>query len=303
MLCLCFVAVMHSSNIASQVFQPFIFREGTFFPDTALQSIANRGMDHYYHKEYDSALVCYKRLLEMKKDYYQGYFNMAVFYAKMSEPKHAIDALTTYIKLAGERCNYPALMHSTHFRSFRDSSRFGSLLKQARDSDARLKEKVSQPALREKLFYWVTLEQEWLGNSSMSVSERNDSIRASVFEPFLQQTDTAFLPGKKELGAAAAYLSLLILHADYLPSAQVSLGMQMLDRRKGEFDPKHAAYIVDRGLHNLHSPQRFGTILNTAPSGELSVYEVDDWAQMVQRRKSLDFQPIEEYLQNLNIYK
>jgi tetratricopeptide (TPR) repeat protein len=302
-VCACLFAIMQIRPVKSQVFQPFIFREASFLPDTVLQATANRGMNCYYHMQYDSAVVFYKQLLQAKPHYYVGYFNLAVFYARMQEFGHAMDALEKYIALSDKKCNYPVMQFSCHFNALHDSARFVRLLKLAKRKDEHRKEKVCQPSLRDQLYYLVALEQEWLGNVNMSFSERSDSIRARVFEPMLQLLDTTHLPGKRELGAATAYLGLLILHADYLPAVQVSLGKQMLVRAEDGFEPKQAAYIIDRGLRNLHLPQRYGTILTSSAKGEHSLYTVDDWNLMVERRRALHFQPIEEYIQNLNIYR
>jgi hypothetical protein len=272
--------------------------------DMPLQITAERGIRDFYFEKLDSSIYHYKKLLLLKPEYYQGHYNIARAYAKNKDYINAILSIEKYVKFSKEecRCSY---LNNSDFENICDTAFNNSKRKCCEKFEIYVKEKkLTKPALLLQLENYVGKEQEVLGDRHWNGKNRErDSILKINFLEFTQIVDTINFPTETEIGKGVGSVSVIILHADYFPSIQNSLGQKLLKLETKGYDPKTAAYIIDRSLRNMNKPQLYGTILIKKNGKDYALYDYDDIEKLKERRKNLCFQPIEDYMQNLSITK
>ncbi len=287
------------SNSFSQVYQPFIFLENRpFVYDTAAQYLGQKAIDNYYKKQYVEAVKIYDSLFILKPSYYQGYFNQARCLALIGNYERTIKALNNYVAYAKDKCNCALIKYTKDFENLNKNKRLdSSLIKCCANSV----EKVRNEKLMSQLIILDAVEQEILGNNN---SGREGRLKEN-FKVFCNLVDTTNFPSVKDIGDKGINsVSLIVLHADYYPKIQNSLGRKLMEQyKKKGYNVKQIAYIIDRSLRNLGRPQLYGTILSEDGSGKRVLYKYDSLEELVKRRKELGFQSYEEYLKNKSILK
>lgn len=287
------------SKSFSQVYQPFIFVENKpFVYDTAAQYLGQNALDNYYKKKYVEAVKLYDSLFKLKPYYYQGYFNQARCLAVIGDYERTVKALNNYVLYAKDKCNCALIKYTKDFESLnKNKSLDSSLIKCCPNSV----EKVKNGKLMSQLIVLDAVEQEVLGNDN---SEREGKLKEN-FKVFCSLVDTINFPSVKDIGDKGINaVSIIILHADYYPTIQNSLGRKLMKQyKKKGYNVKQIAYIIDRSLRNLGRPQLYGTILSEDGSGKRVLYKYDNLEELVKRRKELGFQSYEEYLKNKSILK
>jgi hypothetical protein len=271
--------------------KPFVY-------DTAAQYLGQKALDNYYKKQYPEAVKLYDSLFELKPSYYQGYFNQARCYVLIGDNKRTVEALNKYVFYAKEKCNCALIKYTKDFEDLHKNRDIDSSLAKCCSYS---KGKVGNEELMSKLIVLDAVEQEILGNDN---ADRKARLREN-FKAFCDLVDTTDFPGVKDIGEDGINsVNTIILHADYYPTIQNSLGWKLMkqDEKKG-YSVKEAAYIIDRSLRNLNRPQLYGTISLEDQNGKRALYKYDDLEKLVKRRKELGFQPYEEYLKNKSILK
>jgi tetratricopeptide (TPR) repeat protein len=283
----------------SQVYQPFIFVENKpFVYDTTAQYLGQKALDSYYKKEYVEAVKLYDTLLKLKPSYYQGYFNQARCFALIGDNERTVIAVNKYVVHAQEKCNCALVKYTKDFESLNKHKRLDSSIVKCCSHSM---EKVTNENLASKLIVLSAVEQEILGNDN---SERIGKLREN-FKNFCSLVDTTDFPSIKAIGEKGINsVSLIVLHADYYPTIQHSLGLKLMSQfdKKG-YNAKQIAYIIDRSLSNLGRPQLYGTILSKDENGNCFLYKYDNLEELVKRRNELGLQSYEEFLKNKSILK
>lgn len=105
-------------------------------------------------------------------------------------------------------------------------------------------------------------------------------------------------PGHTLVGEEAAEAAWLILqHAIGDPDLQrTSLRLLWKAVRKGETEPRHAAYLTDRIAFFEERPQRFGTQFDWDAEGKLSPWRIEDPDRVDRRRAEVGLPPLEEQI-------
>jgi tetratricopeptide (TPR) repeat protein len=282
-----------------QVYQPFIFVENKpFVYDTAAQHLGQKAIDKYYKKQYVEAVKLYDSLFKLKPSYYQGYFNQARCLALIGDNERAVITLNKYVVYSKERCSCDLIKYTKDFESLNKNESLDSALLKCCSYSI---EKVKNEKLMSRLIVLDAVEQEILGNDN---SERDRKLKEN-FKVFCSLVDTTNFPGVKDIGNKGINsVSLIILHADYYPTIQNSLGRKLMKQyKKKGYNVKQVAYIIDRSLRNMGQPQLYGTILYEDESGKRVLYKYDSLEELVKRRKELGFQSYEEFLKNKSILK
>lgn len=294
-----------SSQAFSQIYQPFIFIDNRpMVYDVPLQELAQKALTFYYFRTLDSSVYYYNLLLNKKPSYYQGYYNLARAYALKNDYKGTINALSNYVSNVKEECNCSFLTDVDSFKPYKDSVAFKAIVTKCCGSFLKyvLEKKITQPEKLLKITYLDGKEQEILGNDSLykNRSEQIQQLKRN-FAAFTQVIDTTNFPSAASIGKGIELIQLIVLHADYYPGIQFSLGQKLLScsEEKG-YNPKMAAYIIDRALRNMGKPQLYGTIL-LRNNAEVTLYNYDDLEKLKERRKKLNFQTVDEYLKNQSI--
>jgi hypothetical protein len=280
-----------------QLYQHFI----TFQDPTKIeaQEFGQKAIDFYYLNQYDSAIYYNRFVLNDLRTYYEGYYNQAVCFGMSNNSDSTFYNLKKYIEYGKEKINVGYYKNIAF--SCLSASQIDSLIILSKDILTNENKKVNLELIY-NLQYISGKEQEILGNNYIDSKLRNELLLAN-FKVFCNLVDTNNFPSQKNIENGINNISLIILHADYIPSIQNSLGNKLMaDFRKG-YSKKMAAYIIDRSLRNLNQPQLYGTILMTDGSNNRVLYKVDDYKKMIKRRKKLKFQPIERYLTNFSILK
>ncbi|MBP5982703.1 MAG: hypothetical protein KA734_03195 [Fluviicola sp.] len=289
-----FLFLVCLQNIArTQVYQHFI----TFkHPDMVeIQFYAEKAIDFYYLEKYDSSIVYNYKVNSVLPEYWQSYYNSAVCFAKKNQKDSCFKYLTKYVTLAKEKVNLGYLKNENLNVLSHDSlSKLQSLAKSNLVLDI-----TKNYDLISNLELLDGKEQEILGNG-FGRDRKKDSLLLNNFIKFCSIIDTNNFPSTSEIGIATGAIHRLILHLDYAPNMQFSLGKKLLKQHKKGYNKKGSAYIIDRSLKNLGKPQLYGTILENNTN---SLYVVDDMKKVIKRRKKLKFQRIEDYLQNKSITK
>lgn len=282
-----------------QIYQPFIFLENKpFVYDTAAQYLGQKAIDSYYKKQYVEAVKIYDSLFILKPSYYQGYFNQARCLALIGDYERTIKALSNYVAYAKDECSCTLIKYTKDFEDLNKNKSLDSFLVKCCSNSV---EKVRNEKLMAQLIVLDAVEQEILGNNN---SERKGKLKEN-FKVFCSLVDTTNFPSVEDIGDKGINsVSLIILHADYYPTIQNSLGRKLMKQyKKKGYNVKQIAYIIDRSLRNLGQPQFYGTILSEDGSGKRVLYKYDNLEELVKRRKELGFQPYEEYLKNKSLLK
>lgn len=256
---------------------------------------AEKAIDFYYKENFDSSIVYYHKVNNLLPDYWQSFYNSAVCFAMKSQKDSCFCYLKKYITFSKEKVSLGYLKNE-NFKLIGDDSL--EILKNLAVSSLIL-DKSKNISLITQLEYIDAREQEILGNNKISKTNK-DSLLLINFINFCSIVDTNDFPSKNEIGIATGAIYRLVLHLDYEPNIQLSLGRKMLKQTKKGYNEKGSAYIVDRSLRNLGKPQLYGTIIENNSN---SLYKVDDMKKVIKRRKKLKFQSIEDYLQNKSITK
>lgn len=287
------------SKSFSQVYQPFIFVENKpFVYDTAAQYLGQNALNNYYKKQYVEAIKLYDSLFKLKPYYYQGYFNQARCLALIGDYERAVKALNNYVVNAKDKCNCVLIKYTKDFESLNKNKSLDSSLRKCCSNSI---EKVKNEKLMSQLIVLDAVEQEILGNDN---PEREGKLKEN-FKAFCSLVDTTNFPDINNVGYKGINsVSMIVLHADYYPAIQNSLGWKLMKQyKKKGYNVKQIAYIIDRSLRNLGRPQLYGTILSQYESGKMVLYRYDSLEELVKRRKELGFQSYEEYLKNKSILK
>lgn len=285
----------------SQIYQHFIFKDSKMQSyDESKQLIAERAVKEYYLNNLDSAIFFYKKLILLDSNYYQGYYNLAKIYQLNKMQPEAINTVEKYVSISKGKCKC----------SYLEAEPFGQINDSIFDNQKKLccsqfesysfENKLKKPYLLNALEAIDGKEQEILGNTVISKAERIAQLKTN-FTQFTDKVDTIRFPKKNEIGKGTAIVQLIILHLDYYPTIQLSLGKKLLHQKKSGYEPKMSAYIIDRALRNIGQPQKYGTLIDK--NNKETLYVVDDYQKMVKRRKKLGFQPVEEFLKNKSITK
>jgi hypothetical protein len=297
------LSIIFLNPLRAQIYQHFIFIEGKpFVYDVPNQQLAEKAIGFYYQGINDSAIFYYKKLIEQKPNYYQAYFNIAKIYARQKDYLNVEKSLIKYVQYAKENCSCSFLNETEEFKTFSDSTSLALIKKDCCANHEKYvsDNKLAKPDLLLALQFIEGKEQEILGNN---IANREELLKAN-FSEFNRIVDTTFLPGHSDIGKGTALVELIVLHTDYYPEIQNSLGKKILisAETKG-YNPKMAAYIIDRSLRNMNKPQLYGTILIQNEKGESISYQYDNYDALVKRRKELGFQSLEDFLKNKSITK
>ncbi len=302
-LILILLYIISIKNTKGQLYQHFIFKNNIVGQyDMTLQPIALKALSFYYSKQLDSSAFYYLKLLKSYPSYYQGYYNLSRVYSSKSDKSQVLTSISNYIRLSGSDCKCSFL--NSVFENFK----MDSTIEMLRDSCCSKfleycnKEKITNPNQYLQLESLDGIEQEILGNTYLNKNEKNDLLKLN-FKKFLAVIDTNNLPRKDSIGKAIAYVELLILHLDYLPNLQYSLGKKLFKNENRGYFKKMAAYIIDRALRNLGKPQIYGTLIEKDTEGKFKLYKVDKLKKVIKRRRKIGFQTIEEFQKNKEITK
>ena len=283
----------------SQIYQPFIFIENKpFVYDTVAQHLGQKAIASYYKKEYVEAVKIYDSLFVLKPSYYQGYFNQARCLALIGDYERTLKALNNYVTNSKDKCNCDLVRYTKDFESLHNNRSLDSFLIKC---CAYSVERVKNEKLMSQLIVLDAMEQEILGSDN---SDRIGKLKEN-FKVFCSLVDTTNFPSVKEIGNKGINaVGIIVLHADYYPAIQNSLGRKLMKQSKNKgYSVKQVAYIIDRSLMNLGQPQLYGTILSEDGNGKRVLYKYDSLEKLIKRRKELGFQSYEEYLKNKSILK
>ncbi len=278
--------------------------------DTVQQMIAQKASSFYYQHLYDSSAYFYAQLNQQRPEKYEIAFNYALALAASGNQEKSLLLLESYVQYAGDKCHCSFFEENEHFQRYANHKKFIDLGKQCRNNLKKFatKEKTTNYLLSDKIQYYLGKDQEILNNplflNGLNTELKNEQLHSNLMRA-LRLIDTTRLPTLTEVGTAGTgALSILFLHADYLPNFQLSMGKKMmaLGGEQG-YSKKNAAYLIDRAYKNLSLPQLYGTILEKNPSGKYELYRTDNLEEMKKRRLELGFQAIEDYLHNLQITK
>lgn len=206
--------------------------------------------------------------------------------------------MNNYVVYSKEKCSCALVKYTKDFESLNKNKKLDSILIKCCSYSM---EKVKDEKLMSKLVVLNAVEQEILGNDN---SDRIGKLKEN-FKDFCSFVDTTNFPSVLDIGDKGINsISLIVLHADYYPTIQNSLGLKLMKQydMKG-YNVKQIAYIIDRSLMNLGRPQLYGTILSEDENGKRVLYKCDSLEELVKRRKKLGFQSYEEFLKNKSILK
>lgn len=292
----------------SQIYQHFIFVNNIPLNyDMPCQQLAQKAIIYYYNGNNDSSIFYYRKLLHLKPDYYQGYFNIAKAYAQKQDYRNVMDCLKKYVRLSKEKCICSYLTETEEFKTIIDSLPFLPVKDSCcyYQNKYAIDNKLRHPEVLSKLQYLDGREQEILGNTNywQKDGSAGEALLKNNFTEFAALIDTTNLPGHEDIGKGTGLVQLIVLHCDYYPSIQYNLGKKILISKEKGYDPKMGAYIIDRSLQNMGKPQLYGTVLLKNNTGEEILYQYDDLEEVKKRREKLHMQTIEEYLKNKSITK
>lgn len=294
---------LYNDVVKSQIYQHFIFKNNQMIYDEVKQPIAERALSEYYYNNIDSSAFYYEKLLLIDSLYYQGYYNLAKVYSLKRDTNKALLNLMKYVSYSGLKCKCSYI--SDELFGFINDSLYSKIKKTCQfEFDKYVKEKhIKQPELLNKLENIEGKEQEILGNRTLqNFPAQRDKFLKENFMSFAQIIDTVNFPNEFEIGKGTSLVQLIVLHADYYPAIQLSLGNKLLKQSKKGYSKKMSAYIIDRALKNQNKPQLYGTMLIKTSKGD-ELYNCDNYLKMKKRRKKLKFQSIDDYIKNKSITK
>lgn len=297
--------VFNCKNMASQIYLPFFFKQ-TMQYDTPLQELGQKGVNHYYNNKIDSAIYCYEQLSKLTTNNTVNY-NLAVFYGLIKDEQNTLKCIEKYFRNAASNgCSvYGFLVHAPAFRFLSANKEYKAILEKQR-LERRKRYPKSNLHDSELIEYCDLKEQEILGNPNYlngnNKTEKNKELQENA-NKVLKYLMAEKLYGIQQLGCSIAHLELIVLHMDYAPNDQLKFGKLFMNADDSlGYNKKQAAYIIDRALKNLKQPQEYGTI-RLYDNNNYAFYQMDDSLKVVERRKLIGMQTLEEYQVNNQITK
>ncbi|MGK4569365.1 DUF6624 domain-containing protein [Flavobacterium sp. 3HN19-14] len=106
-------------------------------------------------------------------------------------------------------------------------------------------------------------------------------------------------PGLKENGKETElHFWIIVQHGDHDVTFQAKVLKAMRkEYEKGNADSKYYAFLYDRVKKNQNKPQLYGSQISWDTGSPLP-YNLENPAEVNQRRKAMGLEPIEEYLKN-----
>src|SRR5207247_8744528 len=143
----------------------------------------------------------------------------------------------------------------------------------------------------------VGTEEEKMCRRMQAVHEELRAIYALNTERLRAMVAEIGWPTRSKVGPAAEHVAwLLVQHADHNVAFQRHC-LALMERESGdEVCANHLAYLEDRIRVAEGRPQRYGTQLNMTDHG-LDVKELEDPANVDERRQRLGLEPIRENIQ------
>lgn len=109
-------------------------------------------------------------------------------------------------------------------------------------------------------------------------------------------------PNENKVGKDGADAAWLILqHAISLPQLQRdALPLLQEEMKKGNIEPKQWAHLFDRIAFFERKPQRYGTQFDWNEEGSMSAWEIEDEANIDERRQEIGLPPLQEEKDRIN---
>lgn len=139
-------------------------------------------------------------------------------------------------------------------------------------------------------------EDQQMRRKMQAVHEELRAIDARNTERLRAMVAEIGWPTRSKVGPAAEHVAwLLVQHADHDVAFQRHC-LALMERESGdEVCANHLAYLEDRIRVAEGRPQRYGTQLNMTDHG-LDVKELEDPANVDERRQRVGLEPIAEYI-------
>ncbi len=291
--------------MASQIYLPFFFKQ-TMQYDIPLQELGQKGINYYYNNKIDSAIYCYEQLSTLTTNNTIN-CNLAVFYGLLKDEQNTLKYIKKYFENAASNscCMYGFLVHAPAFSFLSANNEYKAMLEKQR-----LVRKNRYPNINlqdsELIEYCDLKEQEILGSPSYldgnNKVEKYRELQENA-NKVLKYLMAEKLYGTQQIGCSIVYLEVIVLHMDYAPNDQLKFGEKFMNANDSlGYNRKQAAYIIDRALKNLNQPQEYGTI-RLYDNNKYTFYQMDDSLKVIERRKLIGMQTLEEYQLNNQITK
>ncbi len=291
-----------NNYIYSQLFLPFFFNQNMQY-DIEKQELGQIGVNYFYENKIDSAIYYYERLSKISNEKTIN-FNLSVFYGYKRDTNMTLKQIFLYVdKCKNNNFKLGAFTKSPVFNFLNRNSKFNLLIEKCRKLDTCCNRYQD---IIERIDYCDLKEQEILGNpkyyNGEKLNEKNFELKNNS-KSISDILNNLLLYNNNNLGNSLPILQIIILHMDYSPNEQLKLGRLIINSQDSlGFNKKQAAYIVDRALKNLSLPQEYGTIIINNNKTD-SLYKLDNLEQVIERRKKMNLQSLENYLINRQITK